>query len=154
MRSYLRRSSGALVVAVLVVIAACGDDDDSTEGATVAAADFQEEVNAHCQERDADIAVLFEDFPEDPSDEDLVELIGGFVPVLREYRDALEEAGVPEGDEDTFEQYRALVEDAVERFEAAADDPAKAREAFEQDDPRFPELERELGLDDCADSSE
>ena len=154
MRCWRRRLAViASVLAAGLLLVSCGDDDDDTAAKTVEAADFREEVNAKCEERDADIAVLFEDFPEDPSDDQLLEFVRGFVPVLREYGQALEDAGVPEGDEDTYREYRELVDEALTRFEAAAEDAAEARKAFEEDDPRFAELERELGLDDCADSS-
>lgn len=144
------RRMAACVGAIVLLAGACGDDDDDTVNAST----FVAEVNAVCEERDAKIAEIFEDFPEEPSGADMQRVVGEFVPILRDYRDEVRAAGVPDGREDDYRAYLDLLDEALQNFEGAEDDPDEAREVFEEDDPRFAELERKLGLDDCADSSQ
>ena len=145
-------------VALLVVpalVGACGGDDDA--GDAVPAEEFAETVNALCQERDAAAEELFTSqafTEEEPTDEQLQEVVEGFIPIIEDYREGVADAGPPEGLEDDYDEYLDLIDDTLADFEEAADDPERARELFEQeDDDRFAELERKLGLEDCADSS-
>jgi hypothetical protein len=140
-----------------LVGAGCGGDDDGG-GDAVPAEDFAEEVNALCQERDAKAEAVFEELfnaeSEEPSADQIHDVVEQFLPIARDYRDGVAEAGPPEGFEDEYEEYLDLMDELIDDLEEAVDDPAKAQELFDQeDDPRMADLERKMGLDDCADSS-
>lgn len=143
----MRRLLLAALVVGLPLLSACGDDDDTA----VAPEEFQREVNTLCEEEHARVDAMFEDFPEEPTPEDMQQLIGEFASTFETYRDGLVAAGPPEGQQAEYDDYVDVVNSHLADLKRGADDAAEAERLFNQEgeDPLNP-LEQELGLDVCA----
>ena len=107
-------------------------------------------MNALCEAEHEQVDKLFTDFPEEPTPEHMKELVGDFLPIIRQYRDDVKIVGPPSGNEDLYEDYVTLLDDAVSRYETASKDASKAEALFNEDDDRLSEIEKRLGLDVCA----
>ena len=138
----------ALAVATLAAIGgACGSGEDAR---AVSRDEFARRVNALCEAEHEQVDKLFTDFPEEPTPEHMKELVGDFLPIIRQYRDDVKSVGPPSGNEDLYEDYVTLLDDAVSRYETASKDASKAEALFNEDDDRLSEIEKRLGLDVCA----
>lgn len=147
-RRIRRRRLTAVAVASLALIGgACGSGGDAD---AVSRDEFATRVNALCEAEHEEVDKLFTDFPEEPTPEDMKELVADFLLIIREYRDDVKSVGPPSGNEDLYDEYVTLLDDAVSRYEVASTDAAKAEALFNEDDNRLSDIEKRLDLDVCA----
>lgn len=112
--------------------------------------EFARRVNALCEAEHEVVDTLFTDFPEEPTPEHMRALVADFLPIIREYRDDVKAVGPPSGNEELYDEYVTLLDEAVARYEAASTDAAQAEALFNEDDDRLSDIEERLGLDVCA----
>lgn len=138
-------AGGGLVAAAAVVLGACGEGDDRPS-----AAGFASKVNALCEAEHGKVDALFENFPEEPTPQDMQQLVVDFTPIVRQFRADVIEVGEPSGKEAEYRRYAELLDEMVERYEAAGQDAEKAEAMFNEEGTEMADAERDLGLAVCA----
>lgn len=141
----IRWATRGLLLAAGVLMAACGGDR-----AELSQAEFAKSVNALCEAEHAEVDKLFANFPEEPTPEQMQNLVSDFTPIIREYREDVRAVGAPADSEALYTEYLDLLDEAVSKYEAASEDPAKAEALFQEDDTRLSTIEGDLGLEVCA----
>ncbi len=140
-----RLAAGGVLVAIVITAGACGGG-----GSAISPKEFATKVNALCKAEHKEVDALFKDFPDEPSPERTQQLVVDFTPIIRQSRTRVMEIGAPSGKERQYQRYAELLDEALERYEAAGRDAAKAEALFNEDDTRMADAERDLGLDVCA----
>jgi 5'-deoxynucleotidase YfbR-like HD superfamily hydrolase len=143
----------ASIAAAVALTASCGGD----EGASLSAEEFRDRAEAICREiEETDVRP-----PSDVSDID--RYADEFTAVIEASASDMHELEPPEEFQDRWQEYLALVDDAVSRFHEVADEiegasPEEITRLGRQFGADVEELvrrghaiERELGLDECID---
>lgn len=121
----------AILVAVGLVAGACGD------GETLTKAEYIEQGNAICADGNAQLDPIFEevfaDFPDEPTQQQLVDevvgIVAGITPIIEAQLADLRELAAPKEDEDTLELLFDDVEAVLEEINQLADDVAAGDQA-------------------------
>ncbi len=121
----------AILVAVGFVAGACGSDEALTK------AEYIEQGNAICAISNAQLDPIFEeffaDFPDEPTQQQLVEaffgIAAGITPIIEAQLVDLRELAAPNEDEDTLELLFDDVEAELEEINQLADDVAAGDQA-------------------------
>lgn len=149
-------SRTALLPALLLLLGpafvACGGDDESSAPAPAAEAlskaDFVAEANEICASGNGEILTALEEFPDEPSDEELEQAAEEvLVPNLQQQHDDIAALGVPEGDEDAVQ---AILDALQSGIDAVEEDAATL---LASDDDPFDEandLAGSYGLEECS----
>lgn len=143
----------ASLAAAVALAASCGGDD----GSGLSAEDFRDRAEANCREiEETDVRP-----PSDVSDVD--RFADEFIGVVEASAREMHELEPPEEFQGRWQEYLALVDDAVSQLLEFRDDLEGASpeeiarladefgSGFEELERRGHEIERELGLDDCID---
>jgi hypothetical protein len=143
----------ASMAAAIALTASCGGD----EGASLSADEFRDRAEANCREiEETDVRP-----PSDVSDVD--RYADEFIAVAEASASEMHELEPPEEFQERWQEYLALVDDAVSRLREFSDDLEGASPEeitrlaeqfgadFEDLESRGHEIERELGLDECID---
>jgi hypothetical protein len=143
----------ASLAAAVGLAASCGGD----EGASLSADEFRDRAEANCREiEEADVRP-----PSDVSDVD--RFADEFIAEVEASASEMHELEPPEEFQARWQEYLALVDDAVSRLHEFRDDLEGASPEeitrladefgadFEELESRGHEIERELGLDECID---
>jgi hypothetical protein len=143
----------ASIAAAVALTASCGGD----EGAPLSAEEFRDRAEAICREiEETDVRP-----PSDVSDID--RYADEFTAVIEASASDMHELEPPEEFQDRWQEYLALVDDAVSRLQEVTDEiegasPEEITRLGRQFGADFEELtrrghaiERELGLDECID---
>ena len=147
---------GVSLAAAVALTASCGGD----EGGSLSAEEFRDRAEAQCREFEV-TNVRIRPPSDDVSDLDRYanEVTAAFEATVSETR----ELEPPEEFQDRWQEYLALLDDALSRFHELADDlEGASREQiaqlgrqfgadFEELQRRGHAIERELGLDECID---
>ena len=143
----------ASMAAAIALTASCGGD----EGAPLSADEFRDRAEANCREiEEADVRP-----PSDVSDVD--RFADEFIAVVEASASEMHELEPPEEFQARWQEYLALVDDAVSKLHEFRDDLEGASpeeitrladefgSGFEELERRGHEIERDLGLDECID---
>jgi hypothetical protein len=143
----------ASIAAAVALTASCGGD----EGAPLSAEEFRDRAEAICREfEETDVRP-----PSDVSDID--RYADEFTAVIEASASDMHELEPPEEFQDRWQEYLALVDDVVSRFQEVTDEIEGASPEeitrlgrqfgadFEELERRGHAIERELGLDECID---
>jgi hypothetical protein len=143
----------ASIAAAVALTASCGGDED----APLSAEEFRDRAEAQCRE-------IEETDVRPPSDvSDLDRYANEFTAVFEATVSETRKLEPPEEFQDRWQEYLALLDDALSRFHELTDEiegasPEKITRLVREFDADFEELERrghaierELGLDECID---
>jgi hypothetical protein len=140
-----------LLAAAAVALGGCGDDDEEE---ALSKDEYLAQGNEICERFTGEIDQIgAETLPEQgkPSARQLSRFAAEIVPVIENAMTELQQLPPPEGDEEQLDAFFAAVDDAIAKYEQAADNPSEAQRIFAADPPgEAQRIADEYGLTACG----
>jgi hypothetical protein len=152
-RGWAKAMVALLLAAGALLVVACGDDDEDD---SLSREEYLAQGNEICESFTGEIdRIGAQTFPKkgEPSPRQLSRFAAEIVPVIEQAQVELRELPAPEGDEEQLNAFFAAVDDAIAKYEQAAENPDQAQQIFAADPPgEAQRIADEYGLTACGES--